>query len=173
MDHSRDIHSGDFFPDGRAYWHRTEITHLTGLSFSFDKFAGILDVTDYEHISVWRGACVGGGSKVFTGVMIQPEREYFEEIFADNVDYEEMRDIFYPRVKEMLNLSPLPDDLYKKSAWGHSRVWDKQARPVILRKRLMAFGIGMLCVKSLASGIVVQRLWVKVTMATPTVLSLM
>ena len=39
MDHSRDIHSGDFAPDGRAYWHRTEITHLTGLSFSFDKFS--------------------------------------------------------------------------------------------------------------------------------------
>jgi cholesterol oxidase len=128
QDHSRDIHSGDFAPDGRAYWHRTEITHLTGLSFSFDKFAGILDVTDYEHISVWRGACVGGGSKVFTGVMIQPERKYFEEIFADNVDYEEMRDTFYPRVKEMLDLSPIPDDLYKKSAWGHSRVWDAQAR---------------------------------------------
>ena len=39
-----------------------------------------------------------------------------------------MRDTFYPRVKKMLDLSHLPDNLYKQSAWGHSRVWDKQAR---------------------------------------------
>ena len=128
QDPKRDIHSSDFAPDGRAFWHRTDITHITGLSFDFDKFGGILDVTDYEHISVWRGACVGGGSKVFTGVMIQPEREYFEEIFQDNVDFDEMNDTYYPRVKEMLRLSPLPNDLYWKSGWGHSRVWDSNAR---------------------------------------------
>lgn len=124
----RDIHSGDFAPDGRAYWHRTDITHLTGLTFNFDKFAGILDVTDYDNISVWRGACVGGGSKVFTGVMIQPEQKYFEEIFENNVDFDEMNNTYYPRVKEMMRLSPLPTDLYWKSAWGHSRVWDTQVR---------------------------------------------
>ncbi|MBV1921663.1 MAG: twin-arginine translocation signal domain-containing protein, partial [Pseudomonadales bacterium] len=128
QDPKRDIHSNDFAPDGRAYWHRTDITQVTGIPFSFDKFGGVLDVTDYDHVSVWRGACVGGGSKVFTGVLIQPEREYFEEIFQDNVDFDEMNDTFYPRVREMLRVSPLPNDLYWKSAWGHSRVWDQHAR---------------------------------------------
>ncbi|OUR94984.1 cholesterol oxidase [Gammaproteobacteria bacterium 42_54_T18] len=128
QDPRRDIHSNDFAPDGRAYWHRTDITQVTGIPFNFDKFGGILDVTDYDHISVWRGACVGGGSKVFTGVLIQPEREYFEEIFQDNVDFDEMNNTFYPRVREMLRVSPLPSDLYWKSAWGHSRVWDSHAR---------------------------------------------
>ncbi|OUS26476.1 cholesterol oxidase [Gammaproteobacteria bacterium 45_16_T64] len=124
----REIHSSDFFPDGRAFWHKTETTHITGLTFSFDKFAGILDVTEYENIEVWRGACVGGGSKVFTGVMIQPEREYFEEIFEDNVDYDEMNDIYYPRVREMLRLSTMPDSVYYLPSFDHSRVWDSQVR---------------------------------------------
>ena len=58
----RKIHATDFFPDGRAFWHRTSAKHLTGLTMNFDKFGGILDVTEYENIDVWRGACVGGGS---------------------------------------------------------------------------------------------------------------
>ena len=111
IDPWRKIHPNDFFPDGRAYWHRTSAKMLTGLTTSFDKFGGLLDVTEYENIDVWRGACVGGGSKVFTGVMIEPERQYFEAIFGNVVNYEEMRNVYYPRVREMLRLSPLPDVL--------------------------------------------------------------
>lgn len=124
----RKIHSNDFFPDGRAYWHRTQAKHLTGLTFNFDKFGGVLDVTEYEHIDIWRAACVGGGSKVFSGVMIQPERAYFEAIFGNTVSYDEMNSVYYPRVRNMLRLSPLPRDLYFKPSFGHSRVWDKQVR---------------------------------------------
>jgi cholesterol oxidase len=128
IDPWRKIHSNDFFPDGRAYWHRTRAKHLTGLTFNFDKFGGILDVTEYENIDVWRAACVGGGSKVFTGVMIQPERSYFEAIFGNTVSFDEMNQVYYPRVRAMLRLSPLPKDLYYKPSFGHSRVWDKQVR---------------------------------------------
>lgn len=128
IDPWRKIHPNDFFPDGRAYWHRTSARQLTGLNVAFDKFGGLLDVTEYENIDVWRGACVGGGSKVFTGVMIEPERQYFEAIFGNVVNYEEMRNVYYPLVREMLRLSPLPDDLYYKPSFGHSRVWDKQVR---------------------------------------------
>lgn len=39
-----------------------------------DFFGGVLDVTEYRNIEIWRASCVGGGSKVFTGVMIQPEK---------------------------------------------------------------------------------------------------
>lgn len=128
IDPWRKIHATDFFPDGRAFWHRTSAKHLTGLTMNFDKFGGILDVTEYENIDVWRGACVGGGSKVFTGVMIQPDKSYFQTIFGNVVNYDEMNNIYYPRVRQMLKLSPLPKDLYYKPSFGHSRVWDKQVK---------------------------------------------
>ncbi|MFZ5602080.1 MAG: GMC family oxidoreductase, partial [Pseudomonadota bacterium] len=83
---------------------------------------------EYENIDVWRGACVGGGSKVFTGVMIQPDKSYFQTIFGNVVNYDEMNNIYYPRVRQMLKLSPLPKDLYYKPSFGHSRVWDKQVK---------------------------------------------
>lgn len=128
IDPWRKIHPNDFFPDGRSFWHRTSAKYLTGLTMHFDDFGGILDVTSYDNVDVWRGACVGGGSKVFTGVMIQPRKDYFQAIFGNNVDYDEMNNIYYPRVRKMLNLNPLPDDLYYQSSFGHSRVWDKQVR---------------------------------------------
>lgn len=124
----RQIHCNDFSPDGRGFWHRNNFTHLTGLKFYFDKFGGVLDVTEYENIDVWRGACVGGGSVVFTGVMIQPRKEFFDALFGNIVSYEEMNNVYYPRVKQMLNLSPLPKDLYWKPNFGHSRVWDAQVK---------------------------------------------
>jgi len=124
----REIHPGDFTPDGRSYWHRDEAELLYGLKYKVDKFGGILDTTDYKNISVWRGACVGGGSKVFTGVMIEPQKKYFEEIFGNTVDYSEMHNVYYPRVKQMLKLSTMPNSIYRSSSFSHSRVWDKQVK---------------------------------------------
>ena len=128
IDPWRKINPNDFFPDGRSFWHRTSTKYLTGLTVNVDDFGGILDVTSYDNIDVWRGACVGGGSKVFTGVMIQPRKDFFQTIFGNTVNYDEMNTIYYPRVRQMLKLSPLPDDLYYQSSFGHSRVWDKQVR---------------------------------------------
>lgn len=124
----REIHPNDFMPDGRSYWHRDEAELLYGLKYKIDKFGGMLDTTNYENIDVWRGACVGGGSKVFTGVMIEPQKQYFETVFGDTVDYNVMHNVYYPRVRKMLKLSSMLDSLYRSSAFGHSRIWDAQAR---------------------------------------------
>ncbi len=39
-----------------------------------------------------------------------------------------MNRVYYPRVRQMLRLSPMPSDIYRSAAFGHSRVWDQQAR---------------------------------------------
>ena len=81
---------------------------------------------DYPNISVLAGACVGGGSVVFTGVMIQPLQSYFEEIFTDTVSYDEMNSVYYPRVRRKLRLTSMPDGIYNSKPFGHSRIWDEQ-----------------------------------------------
>ena len=35
--------------------------------------------------------------------MIQPQKQYFEALFGDRVNYEEMDRSYYPRVRQMLN----------------------------------------------------------------------
>ncbi|MCJ0906292.1 GMC oxidoreductase [Rhodococcus sp. ARC_M6] len=124
----REIHTSDLLADGRGVFRRTSFTNLTGLPVVCDYFSGVLDATDYENISVWRGAAVGGGSVIFTGVMIAPERRFFDAVFGNSLSYDEMASTWYPKVRQMLRLSPLPEDLYQSANFGHSRRWDQDAR---------------------------------------------
>jgi cholesterol oxidase len=124
----REIFTGDDLPDGRGFWHRTDFTGVTKVPMHFADFGGVLDVTSFDGIDVWRGAAVGGGSVVYTGAMIEPPRRFFEQIFGGTVGFEEMDRIYYPRVRQMLQLSPMPADIYASAPFTHSRCWDDQAR---------------------------------------------
>ncbi|WP_227984906.1 GMC oxidoreductase [Nocardia spumae] len=127
-DPQREIFTGDDLPDGRGFWHRTSFTGVTKVPMEFADFGGVLDVTPFGGIDVWRGAAVGGGSVVFTGCMIAPQQRHFDEIFAGTVDYGELDRIYYPRVRQMLRLSPMPADIYNSEPFTHSRMWDAQVR---------------------------------------------
>ncbi|MFQ6394694.1 GMC oxidoreductase [Nocardia sp. KC 131] len=124
----RDIFTGDDLPDGRGFWHRTSFTGVTKVPMQFAKFGGVLDCTEYPGIDVWRAAAVGGGSVIFTGAMVAPERRFFDQVFGGTVDYGQMDRVYYPRVREMLRLSTIPADLYGSSPFTHSRCWDDQVR---------------------------------------------
>ncbi|MGW4089979.1 GMC oxidoreductase [Nocardia sp. NPDC004750] len=124
----RDIFATDTIPDGRGFWHRTTFNGVNRIPLQIDPFGGVLDVTNYPGIDVWRGACVGGGSVVFTGVMIEPEQRFFDHVFRGVVDFREMHDVYYPKVREILRPSVIPDDIYNSFAFVHSRAWDEQVR---------------------------------------------
>ncbi|MDN2499679.1 GMC oxidoreductase [Nocardia nova] len=124
----REIFTGDDLPDGRGFWHRTSFTGVTKVAMHFADFGGVLDITEFDGIDVWRAAAVGGGSVVFSGCMIAPQRRHFDEIFGGTVDYTELERTYYPRVRQMLNLSVMPADIYNSSPFTHSRMWDEQVR---------------------------------------------
>ncbi|KQY30449.1 cholesterol oxidase [Nocardia sp. Root136] len=124
----REIFTGDDLPDGRGFWHRTSFTGVTKVPMSFSAFGGVLDVTEYSGIDVWRAAAVGGGSVIFTGAMVAPERRLFDQVFGGVVDYGELESVYYPRVRQMLRLDQMPADIYHSSPFAHSRAWDEQVR---------------------------------------------
>ncbi|MGW6730815.1 GMC oxidoreductase [Nocardia sp. NPDC055029] len=124
----REIFTGDDLPDGRGFWHRTTFTGVNKVPMSFGTFGGVLDVTEFQGIDVWRAAAVGGGSVIFSGAMIAPERKLFDHVFGGVVDYGELERVYYPRVREMLRLDPMPADIYHASPFAHSRAWDDQVR---------------------------------------------
>lgn len=128
LDRQRQIFSSEVIPDGRAYWRRTRFTNITGVPAFTDSFGGVLDAVEYDSIDVWRGSAVGGGSVVFTGVMIEPDRRMFDAAFGGSVDYEQMHRLYYPRARAILRLSTMPDDVYRTAPFHHSRVWDDQVR---------------------------------------------
>ncbi len=125
----RDIFTADMTADGRGLWHQDSFTNITGLPVGpVDYFGGVLDTTRYENLSVWRGAAVGGGSIVYTGVTIAPERRFFDLSFGGRLDYDEMANTWYPRARSMLLPSTMPSDIYNSPNFAHSRNWDDHAR---------------------------------------------
>ncbi|MET8795293.1 GMC oxidoreductase [Nocardia sp. NPDC004568] len=124
----REIFTGDDLPDGRGFWHTTSFTGVTKVPMRFADFGGVLDCTRFDGIDVWRGAAVGGGSVVFTGAMIAPERRLFDHVFGGVVDYGELDRVYYPRVRAKLRLDPMPEDIYRSAPFTHSRAWDDQVR---------------------------------------------
>lgn len=124
----RRTHASDTLADGRALWHKRTFMNLTNLPTVVDKFGGVLDDTEYEHLRVWRGAAVGGGSIVFTGVLLEPPKRYFEHVFGSTVNQREMHARWYPKARRMLRASPMPRDVYRSAPFGHSRRWDAHVR---------------------------------------------
>ncbi|MGW4530094.1 GMC oxidoreductase [Nocardia sp. NPDC004340] len=124
----REIFTGDELPDGRGFWHRTSFTGVTKVPVPCASFGGVLDVTEYPGIDVWRASAVGGGSIVFTGAMVAPPKHLFDHVFGGVVNFDELDSVYYPRVRQMLRLSPMPQDVYDSGPFAHSRVWDQQVR---------------------------------------------
>ncbi len=124
----RQIFTNETWPDGRGYWFRKHIDQMAGIRVRMDVFGGVLDVTEYAGIDVWRAACVGGGSVVYAGATVQPERDYFDALFEGVVDYDELDRVYYPRARQMLGAAPAPADIMACDSFGHHRVWEDQVR---------------------------------------------
>lgn len=126
--------ANDALPDGRGFWHKKTFTNYktnllgqAGTPYLFDDFGGVFDYVTYDNMEVWRGAAVGGGSIVYTGVSLQPEERFFNHVFrGTGVSYRQMHQTYYPRARSILNVSPVPDDLYNSAPFHRHRVWDQQ-----------------------------------------------
>ncbi len=108
------------FPDKRSAWFETEnIAPLNpfGISPTFERYAGVLERVRYSGMDVYAGAGVGGGSLVYGGITIAPEKPLFTQVFPSEIDYDELASVYFPRVIQMLGASPIPDDLLNDSEY--------------------------------------------------------
>lgn len=120
--------------DGRAMWFKDKTDAPLGkflwlnvIDRRIDKYPGVLDKMDYDHMSVYVGRGVGGGSIVNGGMAVVPPRDYFEEIFPE-VNTSEMYDTYFPKANNMLRVSTIPDELLEDSDYyRYTRVARAQA----------------------------------------------
>lgn len=118
-------------PDGRAYWLRQQtaeaVLGLPQLVKPIDRYVGVLEIVEGNGMYVGAGAGVGGGSLVFNALIVKPRRELFERIFPGEIDFNEMEEVYYPRVKGVIRSSPMPDDVLATDYYLSSRVSFDQA----------------------------------------------
>lgn len=114
-------------PDGRSAWLSNVTTDLNPKPI--DRYAGVFEEINptttgtvrSRGVTIHNGAGVGGGSLVFNAIMQQPRREFFRQFFPANIDYDEMDSVYYPRVRQVLGQSTIPDDILNSSYYASTR----------------------------------------------------
>lgn len=103
-----------FSPDQRCAWLTTSPTLTAVPPAVFPPFTGVLDRVHGNGVDILCGAGVGGGSLVYHGMTLQPTEPVFAEVLPQ-LDYGQLARTYYPRVANMLQIAPIPDDvLYSK-----------------------------------------------------------
>ncbi len=121
-------------PDGRCAWMHvnpvipgvppSNLRHSTTYGAPY---VGLLQRFHGQNLDVVCAAGVGGGSLVYSGIMIQPPQNLFESVFPSDVDYAEMNSVYYPRVQQVVNPGRLPDDVLATDTYASSRVFLRDA----------------------------------------------
>ncbi len=114
-------------PDGRAEWLNT-VTQTPAYEGSpIDSYTGVLELRKVGGYTFMSGIGVGGGSLVYGGILIQPTERLFRQVFPAAISYQEMNAIYYPRVRSVIPLAPIPDDILNSDYYLGLRVLREHA----------------------------------------------
>jgi len=92
-------------------------------------YAGLIETISGATVDAWCGACVGGGSLIYGGVLIQPQQDIFESVFPF-LSYEKMDTVYYPRVIREIGAAPIPDDVLSSPNYSAHRAFIEDAAAV-------------------------------------------
>ncbi|MFI9723195.1 GMC oxidoreductase [Streptomyces sp. NPDC052396] len=127
-------------PDRRSSWFRTRtqaplstFLWLDVVNRNIERYPGVLDRVDYDHMSVYVGRGVGGGSLVNGGMAVVPRREYLRQVLP-RVDSAQMYGRYFPRANTMLRVNQVDRDWFESTEWYRfARVSREQAGRAGLR----------------------------------------
>lgn len=110
-------------PDQRSMWFRTRteaplatFLWLDVVNKDISPYPGVLDRVHYDHMSVYVGRGVGGGSLVNGSMAVTPLRSYFAEQFP-GVDADEMYGTYFPRARSMLGVNTIDPAWFESTEW--------------------------------------------------------
>jgi cholesterol oxidase len=105
--------SSNIPPDKRSTWLKTKSELPFGVNLSWpQKYVGVLDRVEYPNLNVYRNVCLGGGSISNGGVLLEPEEANYNRYLFPEIPFQELKNIYFPRVREKLGASKMPDDLF-------------------------------------------------------------
>lgn len=111
-------------PDGRAAW----LSSKTLFGDSVDVYTGVLETSQEDGVTPLLGACVGGGSVVNNAGVVQPRnRKVFYQVFPRSIDYDELVEVYFARVSQILDPSPIPADILATKYYDKTRLFREQA----------------------------------------------
>lgn len=104
------------FPDKRSTWLKSHSILPFANVFTFKKYTGVLDRMDFDHLKVYMGRGVGGGSLVNGGMAVVPKRAYFESILPE-VNAAEMYEKYFPLANKMLKVNSISPGFFESTPY--------------------------------------------------------
>ncbi|MBX3272210.1 MAG: GMC family oxidoreductase [Sandaracinaceae bacterium] len=116
-------------PDRRCAWMHREpvLPGFPPVSLRGSPYVGLLQRIFGANIDVVCAAAVGGGSLVYSGLMLQPPRAAFESVFPSELSYEEMDTVYYPRVRAIMRPGRLSDRALGAPQYAGARIFIRDA----------------------------------------------
>jgi cholesterol oxidase len=87
------------------------------------RYTGLLERVAGNGMDIQCAAGVGGGSLIYQGMTLQPSEQVFNATMPEQLDYDRMSRVYYPRVARMLNIALAPDELISNRNYHASRVF--------------------------------------------------
>jgi cholesterol oxidase len=109
--------------DGRTTW--LSNTNATS-GEPVNRYTGLMERISGDTVNAVVGAGVGGGSLVFGGVLLQPRKEIFEQVFPQ-IRYRDMKDVYYPRVLSAISGGTIPDDILNSPNYAAQKTFINEA----------------------------------------------
>ncbi|MFQ4142518.1 GMC oxidoreductase [Chlorogloeopsis sp. ULAP02] len=141
-------------PDSRSLWLNSSSVPVLGIfkPTAIDDCTGVLEVLEENGIGVLAGAGVGGGSLVYSAATYEPSRANFDRVFQGAISYDEMAEVYYPRVRSILKPSPIPADILASEYYRLTRVTLEQAANAGLPGKLLDMNLDWDVVRQEISG---------------------
>lgn len=140
---NKNVFSNTLQPDGRACWLKSKtIAPVVAIQFKIDKYVGVLDRVEFDssYMRIFRGTCLGGGSVVYGAMLPYARPEFWDEYFP-YVSYNDMVSKWYPKVKNVLNFSEVPDDLLNSDVYQYARVGLDHCEKAGMQKVMLNAGV--------------------------------
>lgn len=90
------------------------------LQGSTNRFTGILQREEFDHVKIYIGCGLGGGSLVNGAMTVVPKRNYFEEIMPQ-LDAEAFYTKYFPLVNTELGMNTIPPEMYNSEWYKYAR----------------------------------------------------
>ncbi|AZG46575.1 Cholesterol oxidase [Gordonia insulae] len=114
-------------PDKRIVWHKS-VGQIIGRPLEVEPYVGLVDAVVGDNITALAPAGLGGGSLVYQGMTLQPAEAVFNEFLPEQLDWQTMNRVHYPRVARMLQIRTAPDALIASKNYLAARVFAANAR---------------------------------------------
>ncbi|MBK9328567.1 MAG: GMC family oxidoreductase [Sphingobacteriales bacterium] len=151
---SKEVFTKTLNPDGRSFWlKRKTAAPVTTIQFDIPKYVGVLDKVSFptSYMNIYRGTCLGGGSVVYGAMLPYAQPSMWNEYFPF-VEYSEMTDKWYPKVKSILNFSEVPDDILNSKYYKYARVGLSHCEKAGMDKVMLNAGVDFTIIRGEMNG---------------------